>query len=269
VENWKRCYRLLRPGGFLLCFALPRLAHRVTTAIEDAGFDIQEPFAWLNSKNVPWGSVDLSKAIDKRLGAERKITGYQPKAGKVSSGGSKRLGVPGGWKASVFSGERRDEPVTDDAKKWSGWRSRLKPGREDIIVAVKPLAEPTIDLNVLRHGVGGIYNVDASRLSSAERYPSTTVLSGDDGSPWMDQYFHVAKPVGAARHGHPTAKPVKLLRYLVKLVVPPGGVVLDPFAGAGSTGEACLHEELSFVGIEFDPVHAEAARARLAAIRKT
>jgi hypothetical protein len=67
---------------------------------------------------------------------------------------------------------------------------------------------------------------------------------------------------------HPTVKPRDLMRWLVRLVTPPGGIVLDPFAGSGSTGVACACEGFGFVGIELDPGHADVARARIAAAQQ-
>lgn len=63
---------------------------------------------------------------------------------------------------------------------------------------------------------------------------------------------------------HPTVKPIALMRYLVKMVTPPGGTVLDPFAGSGSTGCAAALEGFDFIGIEQDPEYAEIARRRIA-----
>jgi site-specific DNA-methyltransferase (adenine-specific) len=68
----------------------------------------------------------------------------------------------------------------------------------------------------------------------------------------------------AANH-HPTVKPVALMRWLVRLVTPPDGLVLDPFAGSGSTGVACAHEGFRFIGIEREDDYAEIARRRIAA----
>jgi len=66
---------------------------------------------------------------------------------------------------------------------------------------------------------------------------------------------------------HPTVKPTDLMRYLCRLVTPPGGVVLDPFTGSGSTGKAAVLEGFRFIGIERDPQYVEIARARVAAER--
>lgn len=73
-----------------------------------------------------------------------------------------------------------------------------------------------------------------------------------------------AKPVPQRNH-HPTVKPTPLMRWLVRLVTPPDGVVLDPFAGSGSTGKACVLEGFSFIGMDTDPEYVEIARRRIAA----
>ncbi|WP_349984497.1 site-specific DNA-methyltransferase [Stenotrophomonas sp. WHRI 8082] len=71
----------------------------------------------------------------------------------------------------------------------------------------------------------------------------------------------------SARNGnhHPTVKPTDLMRYLCRLVTPTGGLVLDPYAGSGSTGKAAVLEGFRFVGIEQDPAYAAIAEARIAA----
>jgi site-specific DNA-methyltransferase (adenine-specific) len=66
-------------------------------------------------------------------------------------------------------------------------------------------------------------------------------------------------------NNHPTVKPLALMRYLCRLVTPPGGVVLDPFTGSGSTGVAAMREGFGFIGIELKPEYASIANARLLA----
>jgi site-specific DNA-methyltransferase (adenine-specific) len=80
------------------------------------------------------------------------------------------------------------------------------------------------------------------------------------------RFFYVAKPSRKERgHGntHPTVKPVALMQYLVRLVTPPGGLVLDPFAGSGTTGLACEAEGFNFIGMEAEAAHVAIARRRL------
>ena len=69
----------------------------------------------------------------------------------------------------------------------------------------------------------------------------------------------------AARNHHPTVKPTALMRYLCRLVTPPGGVVLDPFTGSGSTGKGAILEGFRFIGIEREAEYVEIAKARIAA----
>jgi site-specific DNA-methyltransferase (adenine-specific) len=75
-------------------------------------------------------------------------------------------------------------------------------------------------------------------------------------------------PVDTKNH-HPTVKPVTLLRYLVRLVTPAGGLVLDPFTGSGTTGVGALEEDRDFLGLELKADYAEVARARLAQVAAT
>jgi site-specific DNA-methyltransferase (adenine-specific) len=82
-----------------------------------------------------------------------------------------------------------------------------------------------------------------------------------DGDPVSDRFTKMA------RNTHPTVKPTDLMRYLCRLVTPPGGVVLDPFTGSGSTGKAALLEGFRFVGIEREAEYVEIARARIAAAK--
>jgi site-specific DNA-methyltransferase (adenine-specific) len=62
---------------------------------------------------------------------------------------------------------------------------------------------------------------------------------------------------------HPTVKPVALMRYLVRLVTPPNGIVLDPFNGSGTTGVACKLEGINYVGLELDAEYCKIAQARI------
>ncbi len=62
---------------------------------------------------------------------------------------------------------------------------------------------------------------------------------------------------------HPTVKPTELMRYLCRLITPPGGTILDPFTGSGSTGKAAILEGFNFIGIELDPDYIKIAEARI------
>jgi site-specific DNA-methyltransferase (adenine-specific) len=84
------------------------------------------------------------------------------------------------------------------------------------------------------------------------------------------RFFYVAKPstkernAGLETNAHPTVKPIALMRYLCRLITPPGGIILDPFCGSGTTGCAAVLEGFGFVGIEMDAEHVATAEARIA-----
>jgi site-specific DNA-methyltransferase (adenine-specific) len=158
-------------------------------------------------------------------------------------------------------------PATDAARQWSGWGTALKPAWEPIIVARKPLCG-TVAETVLRHGTGAL-NIDGCRAGA--RWPANVAHDGimhEHG-----RYFYCAKTSKADRNDgcddmalcnhHPTVKPTELMRYLVRLVTPPGGVVLDPFCGSGSTGRGAILEQAAFIGIELDADYLEIARRRI------
>ena len=93
-----------------------------------------------------------------------------------------------------------------------------------------------------------------------------------NGNKWTDQDYRVTRgerppsaESGPRRNNHPTVKPTDLMRYLCRLVTPPGGLVLDPFAGSGSTGKAAVLEGFRFVGIEREAEYAAIAEARIRA----
>ena len=279
TELWGECLRVLKPGGHLLAFAGTRTQHRMAVRIEDAGFEIRDMIAWVYGSGFP-KSLDVSKAIDKAAGAVRGVVGPNRFA---AINGSANLNTYG--KAS-----RPDEtaPATDAARQWQGWGTALKPALEPITVARKPLIG-TVAENVLTHGTGAI-NVDGcrvpaekatgwkgggsamyegglsreggeARLQDAGRWPANLIHDGGAeaaalfGAP--ARFFYCAKASKADRAGskHPTVKPVALMRYLVRLVTPPGGTVLDPFAGSGTTLQAAVEEGFRVIGIEQDETY--------------
>ena len=71
------------------------------------------------------------------------------------------------------------------------------------------------------------------------------------------------RPFNPSKNNHPTVKPTALMRYLCRLITPPGGIILDPFLGSGSTGKAALLEGFRFIGIEKDPAYLAIAQARI------
>ena len=111
---------------------------------------------------------------------------------------------------------------------------------------------------------GADINTHLFQLPSAK--VRTNTYAGQTGS--AARFFYCAKPSKKERddgceNNHPTVKPTELMRYLCRLVTPPGGVVLDPFCGSGSTGRGAVLEGMSFVGIDLDAAYLEIARKRI------
>lgn len=300
---WEECYRVLKPGGHMAVFAGTRTQDLMGLSIRLAGFEIREQLNWIYGTGFP-KSMDVSKAIDKAAGAEREVLSERPAYG---IGGSGILnGHSEGATAKVTA------PATDEAKKWEGWGTALKPATEPIVLARKPL-EGTVANNVLTHGTGGL-NIDACRVgddirpkgaSTGEvlsengsmsgpntgrkvvgtvtgRFPSNVLLDEQAAEAIDDQkgtssFFSVFKyqskapkkerPVIEREDGtkiqHPTVKPLALMEWLVTLVTPTNGVVLDPFAGSGTTLQAALNEGFDPIGVEQDADYIQLINKRL------
>jgi DNA modification methylase len=327
VELWQECLRVLKPGGHLLAFSGSRTYHRMVVAIEDAGFEIRDMVSWVSNKTFP-KSHNISKAIDKQAGADVETTkGFNVAGQGIGLNPNKKL--------------RSDHPeyvkpsgLTDEAKKWDGWGTALKPTVEPIVLGRKPVVG-SIAENVLTWGVGGL-NIDASRIGteavtintfdngakpfgngagedytsreSVGRWPANVVFDEACAEllDWQEEdasrFFYVARAskadrnegleglpetksgsyngnavqpdgnkIGAnperpnkpAQNFHPTVKPTELMRYLIKLVTPAGGVVLDPFTGSGSTGKAALLDGYQFLGIELTDDYLPIIQGRL------
>ncbi len=159
VTVWAECLRVLKPGGHLLAFGGSRTWHRLAVAVEDAGFEIRDNIAWIYGSGFP-KSLDVSKAIDKRAGAEREVVGER--IGVVKGTGGRY-----NWHTDENSTGQtivKDTiPATSEAKAWEGWGTALKPAHEPVVVGRKPLGGKTVAENVLEWGVGGL-NIDGSRI---------------------------------------------------------------------------------------------------------
>jgi site-specific DNA-methyltransferase (adenine-specific) len=110
------------------------------------------------------------------------------------------------------------------------------------------------DMGLEQHPDREKYTADAGA------WGSHNCFSGKDG----DEAWKAKNPNLPRKNHHPTVKPTDLMRYLCRLVTPPGGTVLDPFTGSGSTGKAAILEGFNFIGIEREAEYVEIARARIA-----
>ncbi|WP_419900616.1 DNA-methyltransferase [Roseomonas sp. USHLN139] len=293
-ETWRLAFDLLKPGGHLLAFGGSRTYHRMAVAIEDAGFELRDTVMWLYGTGFP-KSHDVSKGIDKMLGAEREKV-----APKSVIGHQRNIGNVRPYMLDPNHMTVSDEPASPEAAQWQGWGTALKPAFEPIIVARKPLAG-TVAANVLAHGTGAL-NIDACRVQGednpvkwdkprggiwttdsaatgtlvenpAGRWPANVI---HDGSEQVEaafpgeaaRFFYSAKASKADRADskHPTVKPLALMRYLCRLVTPPGGTVLDPFSGSGTTLQAAMECGFNAIAIEREPEYQADIRRRIDAL---
>jgi site-specific DNA-methyltransferase (adenine-specific) len=183
VELWQQCLRVLKPGGHLLSFGGTRTYHRVAVAIEDSGFELRDSIAWLYGSGFP-KSLDVSKAIDKAAGAERKVTGIDKVRGNAPSMLGRTDPNNPEYDGSTFGVGTTyiTAPATPEAQQWQGWGTALKPAFEPVIVARKPI-EGTVANNVLKWGTGGL-NIDGSRIGTEQR--NMTIKETGFGSNFMD-----------------------------------------------------------------------------------
>jgi DNA modification methylase len=329
VELWSECLRVLKHGGHLVAFSGSRTVFPMGVAIAEAGFEVRDMISWIYTSGFP-KSLDISKAIDQKLGAKREATGtaqivgmykqeHQIKMGYRPENGSK------GYKGEREGAVRYDKPASPQAQQWQGWGTALKPAQEPAVLARKPIDPDcsSIAENVLKWGTGAI-NIDAGRfaygddchfgdLSTPDNFDKVmrqqahsidTVGNGfgvsglvgkeiqymKPNGRWPANVYQCKKPqrsdkeqgldhltgktgaeathrkegsagldnprAGAGRTAdevknfHPTVKPIKLMRWLCRLLTPKGGTVLDPFLGSGTTAVSAILEGFNAIGCE-------------------
>ncbi len=242
--------RALKPGGWLAAFGTPRTFHRLVAGIEEAGFEVRDQVLWLYGQGVPKSHARtdglgtcLKPAYEPVLLARKPFSGtldanlaeYGTGALQIEEARVPRLeGGRGYWPANVT--------LSHDP------RCRPKRCQSDCPAAL-------IDTQPDRQISRLFYTPKASR---AERE------AGCEALPLIEApiYPHAQGP-RLVRNTHPTVKPLELMRWITRLLCPPGGTVLDPFAGSGSTGAACVLEGRRFVGIEREERYVPIACARI------
>ena len=163
-DLWSQCLRVLKPGGHLMAFSATRTFHRMAVAIENAGFEIRDTLMWCYSSGFPKGH-NVSLAFDKAAGVRGHLLGHK-EAGLDKGSGLTVGKYPEGRDATglipVFA------PETEEAKRWAGWNTALKPSWEPIVLGRKPLAGSIIE-TVRAHGTGAL-NIDGCRVPANDGY---------------------------------------------------------------------------------------------------
>jgi len=325
IDLWKEIYRVLKPGAHMIAFGGTRTIHRITCAIEDSGFQVRDLLSWIFYTGFP-KNYNIPKGIDSKVllgsvGSQRWEELYELRPGESQE--APQLPSNGILSTKMGSGLDNQNIATEEARRWKGWGTALKPAQENAVLVRKPLEKGlTIAENVMKWGTGGI-NIDQSRVPPGDKrwmgpqnkLKVTTnkgakfriaheqmdnggfndperehVLTPHSLGRWPANVFHFPKPSRAEkeqglehlesstgfdvngrkpenvghqnpragtgrtateiRNTHPTVKSLDLMSYLVNMVTPKGGLVLDPFLGSGSTMVSCILNDFDSIGME-------------------
>jgi site-specific DNA-methyltransferase (adenine-specific) len=232
LEWAEECLRVLKPGGHLLAFGGTRTWHRLAVAVEDAGFEIRDSIAWMHGEGFPKHRAALKPAFEPIVMARKPFKGSL--SGNETVYGTGALNIDG----CRIAGDR-PQPFGSPRKSVGGILNATTKAREQYVA----------------HDEG--------------RWPANVVLGSSQSEALTEsKYFYVAKPSKAERPvvdgvAHPTVKPLSLMRWLVRLVTPEGGMVLEPFAGSGTTVEACILEGFDCIAIEREAEYLPLIQARI------
>jgi DNA modification methylase len=266
----KEALRILKPGGYLLAFGGPRTYHHLTSGIEEAGFEIRDSVMWIHSQGFPksknlkpahepiavarkpfkgslkanvkeWGTgefnIDAARIGDEGPPSNRFINGAKPFGDAVGEPYETTGPTEGRWPANLAF-----EEGVDLDERYFFCAKASKKEKDAGLTDEKPN--------------------DRFRTRRCTTCKKNVPQPGSCGCPDAEIEWVEAKPT---KNVHPTVKPIELMRWLVRLVTPPGGLVVDPFVGSGTTGIAAVQEGFDFLGIDRDDddEYLEIARLRM------
>lgn len=278
-ETWKAAARTLKFGSHMLVFGGTRTFHRIACAIEDAGFELRDTICWLYGQGYPKSLTALKPAWEPIILARKPLSEKTVAANVLKHGAGTlnidacRIGRDAGDRFEY--GVNGDEPSTP-TKNVYGRRSRrgYEPhaiGRWPANLVLDHEAARLVDDQAGDRPAGGHpkrRGRDGQRNTygrfSGGMNKRVGVQSTTGGA---SRFFYVPKAGKADRgtgNDHPAVKPAALMAWLCRLVAPPGGLILDPFAGSGTTGVACMETGHRFIGIEIDAGYCRIARRRIA-----
>ena len=239
AETWRLAWKLLKPGGHLLAFSASRNYHRMAVAIEDGGFEIRDQMMWLYGSGFP-KSHNIGKNVDKTLGNVGKNewegwgTALKPAHEPIAVGRkpiSESTVAKNVLKHGTGAINIDASRVESDEDVEGRFPANIMHDGSDVVQDIFPKNKNTRHMSYKRSGgdfIDGIPNQEEKSWFVTE-----------EGS--AARYFYcpkVSKKERGENNKHPTVKPQELMKYLVRLVTPKGGTVLDPFMGSGSTGMA-------------------------------
>lgn len=279
-DLWTEVLRVMKPGAFLLSFGSPRTYHRMTCAIEDAGFEIKDCLMFLHGMGFPKGKSALKPAYEPITLARKPFRGTLAECVLAHGTGALNIDASRVGTESITTRGRSDALHKASQSLGTHWSGEVdtspRIGRWPANVLLDEQAAAALDeaSGESQSRATGYDWSDSGQDNPAHviRNIKSGVHFGDTGG--ASRFFWTAKAGKTERipklYGrdlpktlHPTVKPVDLMAYLVRLVCPPGGTVLDPFLGSGSTGVAAHRLGFDFIGIELSPDYLELARARI------
>lgn len=277
-EEWAaEAFRVLKPGAHMIVFCLPKTYHRMASGLEDAGFEIRDMMFWIYGNNFP-KNVDIAMHMRKQ-NLEQHVKDWdgwatvlmsclevmvvvrKPCSEKTVAKNLIKHGV------GAFNIGQCLVPITDEKERAAHLKVKTVKSRPS-----NSLGEP---------GVGRDFKlVQYTQKERRDgRWPTQII---HDGSKQIDDAFNVFAQKGksplrfyycarAAKHErhaagtntHPSVKPLNLLRYLLRLIMPKGAIALDPFMGSGSCGMAAMVEGMRYAGIELDKTFYKTAHTRI------
>lgn len=239
-----QAYRVLKPGAYAVVWSLPRTQHWTATAMENAGFEIRDIVTAIRSNGFPKHAACLKPA------AENWILACKRK-GLALPLNIEACRIPTTECLSGGAYSKNGKKSRDD-----GWGMATGGAGEYVQPSGRYPANVVFD------------HTEACTAQSCTPRCAIRSLQAKD----LDRFFYAPSPRKSERdtflpegvnNPHRTVKPLELMKYLVKLITPEGGVVLDCFAGSGTTGLAALELNRRFIGVERDLKYCAIAHERL------
>ena len=271
-ENWaSKCLRLLKPGGHIIAFSGDRSHHRLMSGLEDAGFEIRHTIPWIYGTGFPKG-----QKIERWLDEEYK-----------NQFGDWRSMLKPAVEFAILARKECEGSASKNQMKHGVGNLNVEACR---IEGKKPKRVNTKDgnANSLNYGEDSFQKTSGmseGEISNEGRFPANLMLDSvmaqviDGMSPVSDidgedigasRFFYCSKASkrerthdGYIENNHNTVKPLDLMEWLVKLVTAEEQIVLDPFAGSGTTLLACEKNNRKYIGIEKEKEYIDMIRERI------
>lgn len=245
-EYWQVIKNACKPGALMLAFGGTRTYHRLTCAIEDAGWSIRDCLMWLYGSGFP-KAPDIGKSIDKAAGVKRKVIGSKGLHKFNTTRADKNHGKYGKDFRTFEEADALTAPATDLAKQWDGWANTLKPAWEPIVLAMKT-ADGTLVNNARVHGVAGM-NINASRITHDEVIHTPQSDPNKRSGTVGTNYFTLDKEKFQEAQRESVRKTQELGRYPANLLLDEETAQqLDAQTGTLKSGDNCVRTKVgSFV----------------------